>query len=317
MNLRSWVLLLSLSACWGSSFLMIEIALRDFSPVTVAFLRIFIGTSLLWLIVWWKGIAIPKSWRLLCGMLCAGLLVTSLPFTLISWGQQQVGSSLSAILNATTAIFGVVLASILFRDEKMTKAKACGVLVGFCGVIVTVGLQSLRQLDINSISQYAILVASVSYAFGGASSKVLMKIGSPVLQAAGMTSVGALLILPIVITQQLQATAEVEAAIPLIVNASLKGWAAIIWLGVVSTTIAYLFYYNLLRLAGLTNLVLCTLIIPPIAIFLGAIFLDEVLATRVWGGFILIVCGLLLIDGRILMLFKKRKNGSRHSIKLA
>ena len=244
-------------------------------------------------------------------MLCAGLFVTSLPFTLISWGQQQVDSSLAAILNATTAIFGVVFASILFRDEKMNKAKACGVLVGFAGVIVTVGIHSLRQLDINSIAQYAILVAAISYAVGGASAKVFMKIGSPVLHAAGMTSVGALLLLPIVINQQLQVATETEATMSMVANAmtidiSLKAWVAIIWLGVVSTAIAYLFYYNLLRAAGVTNLLLCTLIIPPIAIFLGVIFLDEVLTARLWGGFILIAFGLLLIDGRILLLLKKR-----------
>ena len=316
MNLRSWLLLIGLSSCWGSSFLMIEIALEDFSPAMIAFLRIFIGTILLWGIVWWKGIEIPKNLRLAFGMLCAGLFVTSLPFTLISWGQQQVDSSLAAILNATTAIFGVVFASILFRDEKMNKAKACGVLVGFAGVIVTVGIHSLRQLDINSIAQYAILVAAISYAVGGASAKVFMKIGSPVLHAAGMTSVGALLLLPIVIAQQLQVATETGTTMSMVANAttieamtidiSLKAWVAIIWLGVVSTAIAYLFYYNLLRAAGVTNLLLCTLIIPPIAIFLGVIFLDEVLTARLWGGFILIAFGLLLIDGRILLLLKKR-----------
>ncbi len=285
---------------------MIEVALEDFSPAMIAFLRIFIGTCLLWVIVLWQGIAIPKSNRLLLGMLCAGLFVTSLPFTLISWGQQQVDSSLAAILNATTAIFGVVLASILFRDEKMTKAKACGVLVGFCGVIVTVGVNSLRQFDITSLAQYAILLAAISYAFGGASAKVLMKKGSPVLHAAGMTSIGALLVLPLVLSQQLQVAAETKSVIQMLANASIKAWVSVIWLGVVSTAIAYLFYYNLLRAAGVTNLLLCTLIIPPIAIFLGATFLDEVLAARVWGGFILIACGLLLIDGRILLLLKKR-----------
>lgn len=306
MNLHSWILLLSLSTCWGSSFMMISVALEDFSPVTIAFLRIFIGTLLLWLIVLWRGISVPRNYRVMFGMLCAGVLVTSLPFTLISWGQQQVASSLAAVLNATTAIFGVIIASLLFRDERMTIAKCCGVLVGFCGVVVTVGVRSLLELDITSLAQYAILGAAISYAFGGASAKVFMVEGSTVVHAAGMTSVGALLIFPFVLMQHLGIGIS-EADPRMLTEASFKSWAAVLWLGSVSTALAYLFYYSLLRAAGVTNLLLCTLVIVPIAIFLGAIFLNETLMLRVWIGFALITFGLLLIDGRILRFLRKMK----------
>lgn len=286
--------------------MMISVALEDFSPVTIAFLRIFIGTLLLWLIVLWRGISVPRNYRVMFGMLCAGVLVTSLPFTLISWGQQQVASSLAAVLNATTAIFGVIIASLLFRDERMTIAKCCGVLVGFCGVIVTVGVRSLLELDITSLAQYAILGAAISYALGGASAKVFMVEGSTVVHAAGMTSVGSLLIFPFVLMQHLGIGIS-EADPRMLTEASFKSWAAVLWLGSVSTALAYLFYYSLLRAAGVTNLLLCTLVIVPVAIFLGAIFLNETLMLRVWIGFALITSGLLLIDGRILRFLRKRK----------
>ena len=291
MSLRSWLLLLGLSCCWGSSFLMIDVALEDFSPAAIAFLRIAIGALFLWSIVLARGLGVPSSLRLFYGMGVGGVLITSLPFTLIAWGQQQIDSGLAAVLNATTAIFGTLLAAILFKDERLTTAKAFGVATGFCGVVVVIGIESLRQLDATSLAQYAVLAAAVSYAFGGASGKILMREGSPVVHAAGMTTCGAFFLLPFVVAQPVGGH-DLFAF-------DLRSAAAVLWLGVVSTGIAYLFYYNLLRAAGVANLLLCTLVIAPIAIALGALFLDEVLTLQVWGGFALIAFGLALIDGRV------------------
>ena len=291
MSLRSWLLLLGLSCCWGSSFLMIDVALKDFSPAEIAFLRISIGAVLLWAIVVVRGLAVPRNLRLLCGLAAGGVLITSLPFTLIAWGQQQIDSGLAAVLNATTAIFGTLLAALLFKDERLTTAKALGVGAGFCGVVVVIGVESLQQINVSSLAQYAVLAAAVSYAFGGASGKIMIREGSPVVHAAGMTTCGALFLLPFVGVQHdgLQAFLAVD----------IRSMAAILWLGVVSTAVAYLLYYSLLRAAGVANLLLCTLIIAPIAITLGAIFLDEVLTLQVWGGFALVALGLTLIDGRV------------------
>ena len=290
MSLRSWLLLLGLSCCWGSSFLMIDVALDAFSPIAIAFLRIALGAMFLWAIVFARGLRVPRSLRLLCGMGVGGVLITSLPFTLIAWGQQQIDSGLAAVLNATTAIFGTLLAALLFKDERLTIPKAFGVATGFCGVVVVIGIESLQHLDITSLAQYAVLVAAVSYAFGGASGKILMREGSPVVHAAGTTTCGALLLLPFVALQ--------PAGLQDLLAVDIRSTVAVLWLGIVSTAIAYLFYYNLLRAAGVANLLLCTLIIAPIAIALGAFFLDEALTLQVWGGFALIAFGLVLIDGR-------------------
>ncbi len=291
MSLRSWLLLLGLSCCWGSSFLMIDVALENFSPAAIAFLRISIGAVLLWAIVVVRGLAVPKSLRLLCGLAAGGVLITSLPFTLIAWGQQQIDSGLAAVLNATTAIFGTLLAAILFKDERLTTTKALGVAAGFCGVVVVIGIESLQQINVSSLAQYAVLAAAVSYAFGGASGKMLIREGSPVVHAAGMTTCGALFLVPFIGIK--------PDGLQVFLAADIRSMAAILWLGVVSTAVAYLFYYSLLRAAGVANLLLCTLIIAPIAITLGAIFLDEVLTLQVWAGFALVAFGLALIDGRV------------------
>ena len=273
MSLRNWLLLLGLSCCWGSSFLTIEVALEAFSPASIALLPTTIGATLLWSVVIVRGLRVPRSLSLLC------------------WGQQQIDSGLAAVLNATTAIFGTLLAALLFKDERLTQAKAFGVATGFCGVIIVIGFESLQQLSLTSLAQYAILAAAVSYAFGGASSKILMREGSPVVHAAGMTTCGALLILPFVALQPdgLQAFSTVD----------LRATAAVVWMGTVSIAVGSLLYYSLLRAVGVANLFLSTLIVAPIAIALGAIFLDEVLTLQVWGGLALIAFGLVLIDGRL------------------
>ena len=303
MSLRSWLLLLGLSCCWGSSFLMIEVALEAFSPTSIAFLRIAIGAILLWGVVVVRGLRVPRNARLFCGMAVGGILITSLPFTLIAWGQQQIDSGLSGVLNATTAIFGTLLAALLFKDERLTAAKACGVAVGFCGVVVVIGVESLQQLSLTSLAQYAILAAAVSYAFGGASSKIWMREGSPVVHAAGMTTCGALFLLPFVVFS--------SEGLQTFFIAGFRATVAILWLGAVSTAVAYLLYYNILRAAGVANLLLCTLIIAPIAIVLGAIFLDEVLTLQILGGFALIAFGLVLIDGRLVRVVLSRWKEAR------
>ena len=281
MSLRSWLLLLGLSCCWGGAFLMIEIALEDFSPAVIAFLSVAIGAMLLWGVVIVRGLRVPRS-------------VARVFFVAWGWGNfdhlpavhaDRLGAATDrfgafGVLNATTAIFGTLLAALLFKDERLTAAKACGVAVGFCGVVVVIGFESLQQLSLTSLAQYAILAAAVSYAFGGASGKILMREGSPTVHAAGMTTCGALLLLPFVVFS--------SEGLQTFFVAGFRSTVAILWLGIVSTAVAYLFYYNNLRAAGVANLLLCTLIIAPIAIALGAIFLDEVLTLQILGGFALI-----------------------------
>ena len=126
-----------------------------------------------------------------------------------------------------------------------------------------------------------------------------MREGSPTVHAAGMTTCGALLLLPFVASQ--------PDVLQAFFVANLRSMVAVLWLGIVSTAVAYLLYYNILRAAGVANLTLCTLIIAPIAVALGAIFLDEVLTLQILGGFALIAFGLVLIDGRLVRAVRKAR----------
>jgi drug/metabolite transporter (DMT)-like permease len=142
-NLTSGLLLLGLATVWGGSFFFAEIALREVPPLTIALHRVFWALPALFLVVWLKGIKIPRSIKPWLFYLVMGALNNAIPFSLIFWGQTNIGSGLASILNGTTAVFGAVVAGILLVDEPLTARKLVGALFGILGVAIIMGLDAL------------------------------------------------------------------------------------------------------------------------------------------------------------------------------
>ncbi len=213
----------------------------------------------------------------------------------MAWGQLHIETGLTSILNAATAIFGVLVATALFADERLTPRRAIGVTLGFLGVATAVGLGALATFDLRSLGQIAILGGTLSYALAGAWARKTLSDLSPIVAAAGMLTGSSLLMIP---------AAWILEGPPDLTLAP-RTWAAIGYYAVLGTAFAYLLYYRILAMAGAGNLLLCTLLIPPVAIILGAVVLDESLAPRAFAGFGLLALGLLILDGRILRLGNK------------
>lgn len=135
---RAWIELLLLSFIWGASFLSIRVALYEVPVMTAVAHRVFWAALMLWGYVLIKGIPIPRSARIWGAFFIMGLLNNAIPFTLMAWGQLYIETGLTSILNAATAIFGVIVAAIVFPDERLTMNRAIGVLVGFAGVVVAI-----------------------------------------------------------------------------------------------------------------------------------------------------------------------------------
>jgi drug/metabolite transporter (DMT)-like permease len=161
---RAWAELFLLAAIWGASFVSNRLALNEVGVLTTVAFRVGGACLLLWLWVAAKGLAVPRAARLWGAFLVMGLLNNAIPFTLITWGQLTIPSGLAAILNASTALMGVLLASVVFRDERLTGARLAGVVLGFAGVTVVIGWQALTALDLTSVAQLALLCAAFSYA---------------------------------------------------------------------------------------------------------------------------------------------------------
>ncbi len=290
MSTRAWAELVLLSVIWGASFFSIAIALREIGPVTVVLHRVGWAAVLLWLVVAVRGLRVPRGARLWGAFLVMGCLNNVIPFTLMSWGQIQIGTGLTAIFNAMTAVFAVLLAAMLLRDEPLNARRLGGVLLGFAGVAVIKGTDRLGALDPEALGTWAVLAGALSYAFAGVWARRTLGGQPPEVAAAGMLTGSTVVMVPLVLALEGVPTLALSA----------PTWGAIGYYSVLATAGAYLLYYRVLAMAGAGNLLLCTLIIPPIAILLGVVFLGETLPPQTLAGFALIAAGLALIDGRLL-----------------
>ena len=293
----AWMLLGLLGLIWGGSFLSIRIALDEIGFLTSVAHRTGWAMCLLWLYVWLRGIPIPRSREVWIGFLGMGLLNNAIPFSLMAWGQLTIESGLTSIFNAGTAIFGVVLASLFFADETLSLRKLLGVIIGFCGVATAIGFRHLMSFDLRSLAQLAIIAGTISYAFAGIWARKRLRGLPPEVAAAGMLTGATIIMLP--------AAWIIEGPITLALEPIT--WLAICYFVVIATALAYLLYYRILALAGSGNLMLVTLLVPPIAIVLGAVFLAESLHPRAYLGFGLLAVGLLILDGRAVDAFRRAK----------
>jgi drug/metabolite transporter (DMT)-like permease len=290
MNARVWAMLILLSMLWGGSFFFVAVVVTDLPPLTIVTLRVGIAAITLWAIVLMLGLRPPKDGRVWAAFLGMGLLNNIIPFTLIVWGQTQIGSGLASILNAATPIFTVMVAGVLLPDERLTPLKLAGVAAGFIGVIVMIGLPALGGGG-SLVAQLAIITAALSYAFAGVYGRRFKTMGiNPIITAAGQVTASTLVLVPIALT--------VDGPLDM-TRISLETWSAITGLAVFSTAIAYVLYFKILELAGATNVLLVTLLVPVSAVLLGSLFLNESLQAIHLVGILLIALGLSAIDGRL------------------
>jgi drug/metabolite transporter (DMT)-like permease len=292
---REWGLLLALWVLWGGSFFFVEVALRDLAPFTVVLGRVGFAALALLALVAASGRRMPTSLAVWLGFFVMGALNNLVPFSLITWGQVAIDSGLASILNATTPVFTVVLAHFLTRDERLTRAKLAGTVLGLGGVAVLVGPSALRGLGAHGLGELAVLGAAVSYACAGIYGRRFRGL-PPAVAAAGMLCGAAVLALPVALVLEQPWTLAPGAAT----------WGAVLGLALLSTALAYLIYFRVLAAAGATNLLLVTFLIPVSALGLGIFALGERPGWSAFAGMALIFAGLAAIDGRPVRALRSR-----------
>jgi drug/metabolite transporter (DMT)-like permease len=292
MGAREWAMLIGLSLLWGGSFFFVGVAVREVPPLSLVLARVGIAALALWAVLVVSGARMPVVPGLWAAFLGMGLLNNALPFALIVWGQQHIASGLAAILNATTPLFTVLVAHLLTADERLTPAKAAGVVMGLLGVAVMLGTALPGGLGVDVAAQLACLAAALSYALAGVFGRRFRRMGVPPLaSASGQLTASSLILLPLALAVDRPWALAVPGA---------ASWGAMLGLGLLSTALAYVLYFRILAVAGATNLLLVTFLVPVSAIWLGALVLGERLEARHFGGMALIGAGLGLIDGRLL-----------------
>jgi drug/metabolite transporter (DMT)-like permease len=289
---QDWAMLFGLALVFGSAFFLVKLALGSYGPLTVALLRVALGGLILAAVAVWRGRALPRGKRVWLTLLVMGALNNAIPFGLICWGQTHIESGLTAILNAMTPIF-TVLAAHAAGQERLTLRRLVGVGLGFLGVAVLIGPDSLSHLDPTNLAEIAVLLAAVSYAAAGIWGRRLRELPIEVA-AGGMLGGSTLLLLPLALLLEH----------PWRISPTPMSLAALAALGALSTAVAYLLYFRLLRRVGPTNLLLVTFLLPIVALALGAVFLGERIEIGDLAGLALILLGLAAIDGRVFGLFR-------------
>ncbi|MFJ5368944.1 DMT family transporter [Bosea sp. CER48] len=295
MGSLEWLMLVVLSLLWGGSFFFNKLTVAEWPPFAVVQVRVGLAALALLVAVRIAGQSMAVGRELWLAFFGMGILNNLIPFSLFLWGQQQIASGLASILNATTPIFAVLVMHC-FGNEKATGLKLGGVLAGLVGVAILMGPDAISGLGSNLAAQLACILAAVSYAFSGLLGRRFRGV-SPLVAATGQLSASTLMMIPIVAVMHPPWTLPVPSH-----GAAL----ALVGLALISTALAYLLFFRIMRTAGPSNVMLVTFLIPVSAILLGSGLLEEALLPRHFAGMAAIFAGLALIDGRLFRTLRSR-----------
>ena len=281
MQQRDRGLLLLLALLWGCSFLLMAISLESIPVLTTAFSRLALAGVLLLIYVTLKKDRIILDRQFLYEISLLGLLRAALPVALILWAQTRIESGVAGILNSTSALFTLLVAHVLTNDEKITPGKLTGVILGMTGVALIMGANAIKGLGSEITGQLAMLGATLSYGFANVYGRRFAS-RAPAVSAAGMLLAGALWILPL----------AAIADWPITHMPTARSVIALVTLAAFSTACAFVVWFKLIHSTGPTNTVLVTFLIPPIALILGTVFLNESPDFSDYAGLLFIALGL-------------------------
>ena len=293
MDNKNWFLVLILGFLWGSSFLFVEILLNFMNPFIIVYLRVTIASIILIFYLLLIKIEIQFSNKLIFNLFIMGLLNNVFPFLLITTGQKYITGGLASILNANTSFMTILLASLFIKNEKVTGSRFIGVLIGMVGVIITIGYENLSGIFSIEIGKFFVLLSSVSYAFAAIFAKIKLNNVDPKLAATGMLTTSTIMLTPFIFIYGNE-----------IQNLNFISIQYSILFAIVCSVVAYLIYFRILSTTGAGNLLLCTIIIPTSSILLNAIFISELIKLYEFIGLIVIIFGLMVLDGRFFSYIK-------------
>ena len=292
---RDWSLLVVLSVLWGGSFFFNGVVLRELPPFTVVFLRVAIAAIILLPGLWIYRLAFPKGFLGWKPFFAVALFNNVLPFSLIVTGQTYIPSGLASILNATTPLFTVAVMAAA-GEEKLSARRVAGVIAGLIGVIILHG-ENLGFASGQGLGILLCLAGAFSY---GISALIARRhlVDTPPLATATFQMLASVLMMTIV-----AGVIERPWQLPM---PGMSTWLAVLGLAALSTALAYIVFFQILRRSGATNVMLVTLLIPVTAILLGYFALGESISLREIVGALVIGSALLLIDGRVLKFTRGR-----------
>jgi drug/metabolite transporter (DMT)-like permease len=286
---RDWALLGLLSVLWGGSFFFNGVVLRELPPFTLVLLRVLLAAMILLPVLCAQRLPLPKGWMGWRPFFLIALFNNVLPFSLIVTGQMYVASGLASILNATTPLFTVAVMAAA-GEEKLVIRRVAGVIVGLVGVVILRG-SGLGFAGGQGLGVLLCLAAALSYGISALIARRALS-DSPPLATATFQLMASSLMMAVV-----AGIFECPWQLPM---PGLSTWLAVLGLAALSTALAYIVFFQILRRSGATNVMLVTLLVPVTAILLGSFVLGEKISLREIVGALVIGSALLVIDGRVL-----------------
>ena len=282
-SLFDYVLLALLALIWASAFFNIKIATYSFGPITIAFLRVFFGAIPVLLLCYFKNIkieAFSKDWYWFA---LIGFINLVAPFFLIAYGIKSVQSNLAAILMSTTPLSSTILGHFYLKNEKFNFIKTFGILIGFSGILYLFS-DNLLIDENNFISALLILLGSTCYVIGGVLTLQISK-------KKNENVTGSILIWAVIILIPLVSLIEQ----PWNITPRLDSVASVIYLGLVSTGIAWLLRFRILVKNGLIFQSQVSYLIPIFGTILSYIFLKEIITIKVLISLIAVIVGIYFV----------------------
>ena len=282
-TLTDYTLLVLLALIWASAFFNIKIATYSFGPVTIALLRVFFGAFPVLILCFYKKIkveAFSKDWYWFA---IIGFINLVIPFYLISYGVKSVQSNLAAILMSTTPLSSTILGHYYTKDEKFNFTKTIGILIGFAGIVYLFS-DNLLINESNFISAILILVGSTCYVIGGV---LTLKIK----EKKNENVTGSILIWAVIILIPLSFLIEK----PWTYSPSVQSTISVVYLGLVSTGIAWLLRFKILVNNGLIFQSQVSYLIPIFGTILSYIFLRELITFKVVISLVAVTIGIYFV----------------------
>lgn len=277
-----------LAVIWGFSFLLIKLGTEAFAPLQISLLRILSGAAVLLAALLMRRDRLPRGARTWLHLAVAAVFLNVLPFTLFGYAELRISSTLAGICNATTPLWGMLVAMVALREDRPTRARFGGLLLGFIGVLTVLNAwQGFVGHDL--LGTALALIASASYAVGWAYVRRTLanNPGSHLSLSTGQLLIGAAQL--VVITPMFTTMPTTFPAGPLI---------AVLALGVVGTGVAFLLQYRLVAEVGPTTGQMVTYFIPIIATIAGVTLLGEELIWTTPVGAVIVLAGALLTQTR-------------------
>ncbi len=275
---------LLLSFVWGWSFVFIKIAGRGFGATTVAAGRVASGLITLLIIGWTTGVRMPRDRRFWKNAALSGVLGAALPFTLLAWAEQHISSALTSVAQATTTIFAAIASAVVMRDRPRM-SQVVGLVIGIVGVAIASGLDTNDLTSASAVGVLAAIFAGFWYALNYVHIQRNMIDVPPIVAATGQLATATVVLVPIAIVTSITSG----------MHPTPGRVGAVLELGVAATGLAYWMNYGTIARIGATRAALATYIIPPIAIVVGWLVLDEHIDMRLVVGTAIIIGGVAAV----------------------